>query len=59
METESELPFSKELFTGPYPEPDKSSPPTLISPRPTFLILSTHLRLALPNGLFPEIPLEI
>ena len=40
--------------TCPYPEPDQSSP----WPRPTswisILILSSHLRLGLPSGLFPS-----
>jgi hypothetical protein len=49
MELEGSLPCSQEPSTGPYPEPDQCSP---ISPR-SILILSTHLRLGLPSGVFP------
>jgi hypothetical protein len=54
VEYEGSLPTSQELTTCPYPEPDQSSPhyPHLISKR-SVLILSTHLSLGLPNGLFP------
>jgi hypothetical protein len=52
MEPEGSIPNSQELSTCSYPEPDITSPhPT--SPR-SILILSTHLRLALPSGLFPS-----
>jgi hypothetical protein len=50
MEPEGSLLCSQEPSTGPYPEPDKSHP---ISRR-SILILSTHLRLGLPSGLFPS-----
>jgi hypothetical protein len=45
METEGSLPSTQEPATGPYPEPDASSPhlPTLFSLR-SILILSSHLR---------------
>jgi hypothetical protein len=46
-------PLLQELFTCPYPEPDQSTPPQTIAPR-SVLILSTHLRLGLPRGLFPS-----
>jgi hypothetical protein len=51
MEPEGSLSCSQELSTGPYPEPDHSNPyhPTL-----SILILSTHLCLHLPSGLFPS-----
>jgi hypothetical protein len=45
-------PNSQELSTCPYSEPDQCKPPHPISPR-SILILSTHLRLGLPSGLFP------
>jgi hypothetical protein len=54
MEPEGSLPCSQEPSTGPYPEPDQSSPynPILSLVRP-ILILSTRLGLGLPRGLFP------
>jgi hypothetical protein len=50
VEPESSLPCSQDPGTGPYPEPHASSPhfPYSIS-----LILTYHLCLCLPNGLFP------
>jgi hypothetical protein len=53
MEPEDSVPSSKEPSTGQYPEPDESNPSHLISLR-SILILSTHLRLGLPSGLFPS-----
>jgi hypothetical protein len=50
MEPGGSLPCSQEPSTGPYPEPDQSNPYHLRS----ILILSPHLRLGLPNGLFPS-----
>jgi hypothetical protein len=44
---------SQEPSTGPYPEPYQSNPLHPISLR-SILILSTHLRLCLPSGLFPS-----
>ena len=53
MEPEGSLPHSQASANCPYPEPARSSPYT---PHPTscrsILILSTHLRLGLPSGLF-------
>jgi hypothetical protein len=46
MECEGSLPCSQEPSTGPYPEPDQSSPYHFTTS------LSTHLRLGLPSGLF-------
>ena len=55
MEHEGSLPHSQASATCPYPGPAQSSPHTHI---PTswrsILILSTHLRLGLPSGLFPS-----
>jgi hypothetical protein len=53
MEPEGSLLCLQEPSTGPYPEPDQSSPyqPILRS----ILILSTHLCLGLPSGLFPPV----
>jgi hypothetical protein len=52
METESSLPFSQQPPTGPYPEPDESSPYHQNLPLLKYiLILSTHLRLGLNSGL--------
>jgi hypothetical protein len=45
-------PCLQEPFTGPYPEPVRSIPYHPI-PLRSILILSTHLRLGLPSGLFP------
>jgi hypothetical protein len=53
MEPEGSLPCSQEPSTGPYPEPDQSNPYHPISLR-SILIISTHLRLGLPSGLFPS-----
>jgi hypothetical protein len=54
MEPEGLLPRSQEPSTGPYPEPDESSP---YHPHPVFLrsilILFSHLHLGLPSALFP------
>jgi len=54
MEPEGSSPHSQVPATCPYPEPARSSPYPL---HPTswrsILILSSHLRLGLPNGLFP------
>jgi len=54
MESEGSLPHLQVPATCPYPEPDQSSP----CPHPTswrsILILSSHLCLGLPSGLFPS-----
>jgi hypothetical protein len=54
MEPEGSLPSLQELSTCTYAEPDQSSPQhSLLSIR-SILMLSIHLRLGLPNGLFPS-----
>ena len=56
MEPEGSLPHSQIPATCPYPEPARSSP---YPPHPTswrsILILSSHLRLGLPSGSFPQV----
>ena len=55
MEPESSLPYSQVPATCPYTEPTPSSPHNpLPLPGRSILILSSHLRLGLPNGLFPS-----
>ena len=48
------MPYSQGLSNNSYPEPNQPNYPSLIpiSSR-SILILSSHLRLALPKGLFP------
>jgi hypothetical protein len=53
MEAEGSTPCSQEPSTGPYTEPYQSNPLHPI-PLRSILILSTHLRLGLPSGLFPS-----
>jgi hypothetical protein len=52
MEPKGSLPYSQVPATRPYPEPTSSSPhdPLQLPEDP----LSSHLRLDLPNGLFPS-----
>ena len=53
MEPESSLPLSQVPATCPYPEPARSSPcPPHSTSWRSSLILSSHLRLGLPGGLF-------
>jgi hypothetical protein len=60
MEPEGSLPCSQEPSTGPYSESDQSNPYEPILSLRSILILSTHLRLGFPNGLFPSgIPTNI
>jgi hypothetical protein len=61
MEPEGSLPCSKQPSAGHYPEPDESNPhrPDLFPQDPFFniyiiLILSSHVRLGIPSGLFPS-----
>jgi hypothetical protein len=50
MEPEGSLPCSQKPSTGPYPDPDKSSPSHPISLRS--ILTPTYLCLCLPSGLF-------
>jgi hypothetical protein len=53
MEREGSLPSSQELSSCTYPEPDQSSPQhSILSLKRSILMLSIHLRLGLPSGLF-------
>jgi hypothetical protein len=54
MELEGSLPCSQEPSTDPYPQTIQSNPYHPISLR-SILILFTHLRLGLPNGLNPAL----
>jgi len=54
MEPEDSLPHSQQLSTYPYPEPKQSSPCPHPTSRRPILILSSHLILGLPSGLFPS-----
>jgi hypothetical protein len=51
MEPEGSLPYSQVPATRPYPEPTLSTPH---EPSNFMKVLSSHLRLGLPNGLFPS-----
>ena len=53
MEPEGSSPYSQVPAICPYPEPTPSSPTPPTSQR-YILILSSHLRLGFPNGLFPS-----
>jgi hypothetical protein len=53
MEPEGSLLCSQEPSAGPYPGPDRSSPYHPI-PLRSILMLSIHLHLGLPSGLFPS-----
>jgi len=55
METEGLLPHSQVPATCLHPEPDRSSPcPQHSTAWRSMIILSSHLRLGLPSGLFPS-----
>jgi hypothetical protein len=54
IESEGSLPCSQEPSTGPYPEPDQSNPYHSILSFRSILILSSHLHLGHPIGLFPS-----
>jgi hypothetical protein len=53
------MPFSQDPATGPYSEPDISSPHTFQLHLRETLILPSHLQLRLLSGLFPSgFPME-
>ena len=55
MEPQSSLPYSQAPANCPYPEPTPSSPHNPFPiPWRSILILYSHLRLGLLNGLFPS-----
>jgi hypothetical protein len=55
MEPEGSLPYSQKPATGPYSEPAESSSPHSIPVSLRFiLMLSSHIRLDLPSGIFPS-----
>jgi hypothetical protein len=54
MEPEGSVPNSQELSTCPYPKQDQSSPHNATPSLRFILILSTHICLGLPSGLFPS-----
>jgi len=54
MEPEGSLPHSQVPATCPYPEPTRSSSYPHHTSWRSILILSSHLRLDLPSGLFPS-----
>jgi hypothetical protein len=51
MEPDASLPLSQDPTTGPYPEPDETSPHF---PLRYILTLPFHLSLSFPSGLFPS-----
>jgi hypothetical protein len=54
MGTEGSVTCLQELATGSCPESDEFSPPSYTVPLRFFLILTSHLLLAVPSGLFPS-----
>ena len=54
MEPECSSPYPQVPATRPYPEPTPSSPHNPSNSWRSILIFSSHLRLGLPNGLFPQ-----
>ena len=50
MKPVGSMPHAQGFFNNPYPEPDQSNSPISLW---YILILSSHLRLGLPKGLFP------
>ena len=54
MEARGSMPYSQGLSNNPYPVPNQPHFPALIHISSRYiLILSSHLRLGLPKGLFP------
>ena len=54
MEPECSSPYSQEPAACPYSEPDQSSPCPHPTSQRSILILSSHLRLDLPDSLLPS-----
>jgi hypothetical protein len=54
QDTESLSSYSKQLATGPYPDPVESNPHAQPISLRSILIPYSHLRLGLPRGLFPS-----
>ena len=54
MEPKDSLPLLKETATCPYSQLDQSSPCPHLTSWKSILILSSHLSLGLPSGLFPS-----
>jgi hypothetical protein len=54
MGPEDSLPCSQQPSTGPYPEPNQSSPYHPISSKIHFNVFFTYVRLGLSSGLFPS-----
>ena len=62
MKPRGSMPHSQELSSNPYPEPNQPNSSQVLIPTflRSILILSSHLRLGLPKGLFPVgLPVKI
>ena len=60
MEPGCSMPYSQGLSNNSYPEPNQQFPALTPISSSSILILSSHLRLGLPKGLFPVgLPVKI